>query len=108
MTAIGLALMIIGSTFCFLAAIGLLRFPDLFTRLHASAKAGPMGAGLILLGAGVTSMEPWVIVRCALGLVFLIVVGPLSAHLLARAAMLSGSPSANNTSIKNIDNSPRP
>ncbi len=36
-----------------LAALGILRFPDVYTRLHAASKAGPLGAGLILLGVGV-------------------------------------------------------
>lgn len=105
MTGISIALMLAGSTFCLLAALGLLRFPELFARLHASAKAGPLGAGLLLVGAGLTSMDLWVVVRCALGLAFLILVSPLSAHLLARATMLSGPSSVNISSIKNIDNS---
>ncbi len=108
MTVLGTALVLVGSTFCLLATLGMLRFPDLYTRLHASAKAGPVGAGLILLGASLTSADPWAVVRGALGLVFLIMVGPLSAHLLARAAMPTSSSPANITSIENIDDSPQP
>ena len=106
MTFVAAALMFVGSAFGLLAALGLLRFPDLFTRLHAAAKAGPVGAGLILLGVAFSSQEPFVAVRCVLGIAFLIMVSPISAHLLARASVRTGSSVPNITSIKNIDNSP--
>jgi multicomponent Na+:H+ antiporter subunit G len=105
MSVVAIVLILAGSTFCLLAAVGLLRFPDLYTRLHASAKAGPLGAGLILLGVAVASADVLVVVRSVVGLVFLIVVSPLSGHLLARAALLRGSSAANITSIKSIDDS---
>lgn len=108
MMAIAIGLILAGSSLCLLAALGILRFPELFTRLHAAAKAGPLGAGLVLLGAGLASMEPWVVVRCGLGLVFLFMVSPLSAHLLARAAMPNSASSANITSNKNINSSRYP
>jgi len=105
MIALSIILLLVGSAFCLLAAVGLLRFPELYTRLHATAKAGPLGVGLILLGAALMSLDVLVVVRSALGLVFLILVSPLSAHLLARASTRSGPSLANITSIKNIDDS---
>lgn len=99
MTAAGAIVMMIGSLFCLFASIGLLRFPDLYTRLHAAAKAGALGAGLILLGAGIASGEPWMLLRTVAGLVFLIVVSPVSAHLLARSALRTGTIPANIPSI---------
>ena len=50
MIYVAAALLLVGSLFCVVAALGLVRFPDLYTRLHAAAKAGPIGAGLVLLG----------------------------------------------------------
>jgi multicomponent Na+:H+ antiporter subunit G len=105
MTAVAIVLLLAGSSFCLLAAVGVFRFPELYTRLHAAAKAGPLGAGLILLGVAVASADVLVVVRSVLGLVFLIVVSPLSAHLLARAALLRAPSATNITSIKNIDDS---
>ncbi len=105
MTVLGAALMLIGSGFCLMASIGLLRFPDVFTRLHAAAKAGALGAGLVLLGAGVASADLWTLLRCVAGLVFLIVVSPVSAHLLARSALRSGTEPANIPSIVHLDKS---
>ena len=55
MSYLAATLMLIGAIFCALAALGVLRFPDLYTRLHAASKAGPLGAGLILLAAGLAS-----------------------------------------------------
>ena len=94
------ALIVIGSVFCFIAALGILRFPDVYTRLHAASKAGPLGAGLILLGTGLASGDAMTIVRCAIGWMFLTLCSPISAHLLARAALRSGTaPVADVTSI---------
>lgn len=97
-------LIVVGSLFCFIAALGIVRFPDVYTRLHAASKAGPLGAGLILVGAGLASGDGLVLVRCVIGLVFLILVAPISAHLLARAALRSGDARlADVTSISELD-----
>ena len=77
MTFIGLALLVAGSAFSLLAAIGLLRFPDFYTRLHVGAKAGPLGAGLILLSVAATSADGLLAIRCVVGFVFLIMVSPI-------------------------------
>src|SRR5690606_16047940 len=45
-------LLVAGSVFSLLAAVGLLRFPDLYTRMHAASKAGTIGSGLLLFAAG--------------------------------------------------------
>ncbi len=106
MTVLAAILMLIGSIFCLLATVGILRFPDLYTRLHAASKAGPLGAGLILLGAGIASADLLIFLKTLLGLVFLILVGPVSAHLLARAARKSGVPLASIASIDEYRDSP--
>ena len=107
MSTAGAILILIGSAFCLLAALGILRFPDVYTRLHAASKAGPLGAGLILLGAGFASGDPLTLLRTGLGLVFLILVSPISAHLLARAALRTGTPPASITSINEFQDSRR-
>jgi multicomponent Na+:H+ antiporter subunit G len=99
MTVASAILVIIGAIFCFLAALGVLRFPDVYTRTHAASKAGALGAGLILLGAGMASNDPGNMLRSLIGLVFLIVTAPVSAHLLARAALKTGTAPVATTSI---------
>ena len=106
MSYLAAVVMVIGSLFCALAALGILRFPDLYTRLHAASKAGPLGAGLILLGAGLASGDLVILIRCGLGLVFLILVSPVSAHLLARSALRSGTAPSSITSINEYEDSP--
>lgn len=103
MDYIAAALMLIGSLFCLLAALGILRFPDVYTRLHAASKAGPLGAGLILLAVAFASGDWSIAVRSIIGLLFLIFTAPVSAHLLARAALRSGTPLVNSTSINQAE-----
>lgn len=87
---IGGVLLLVGALFCLLAALGLLRLPDLYTRMHASAKAGTVGAGAILLGLSIVCFDGSVLLRALAGISFLVLTNPVSAHLLARAAYLSG------------------
>lgn len=92
-------IILIGALFALLGALGVLRFPDVYTRLHAASKAGPLGVGLILVGAGLHSGEPLIVLRVVLGLLFLILVSPIAAHLLSRAALRSGLPPSTSSSI---------
>jgi multicomponent Na+:H+ antiporter subunit G len=102
------ALLLIGSVFSAIAALGILRFPDVYTRLHAASKAGPLGAGLILLAVAFASGDWAIAVRCVLGLVFLVMTSPVSAHLLARSALQSGVSPAAATSIDEYERSSGP
>jgi multicomponent Na+:H+ antiporter subunit G len=96
-------LLLIGSVLSALAALGILRFPDVYTRLHAASKAGPLGAGVILLAVAFASGDWSVAVRCVLGFVFLIITSPVSAHLVARAALRSGTTPDPRTSIQEYE-----
>lgn len=84
------ALLIVGAIFSLLAAIGILRFPDLYTRMHAASKAGTVGSGLLLLAAGVHSLDAAILIRALAGFFFFILTAPISAHLLAKAAHQAG------------------
>lgn len=96
-------LLVLGSLFSVIAALGILRFPDVYTRLHAASKAGPLGAGLILLGVACAAGDWSIAVRCVLGFLFLILTSPVSAHLLARSALRSGIAPDSRTSIHEYD-----
>ena len=99
MSYVAAGFIVVGAAFCALAALGILRFPDVYTRLHAASNAALPGAGLILLGAGVASGDPMVMLRAAFGFVFIVLTAPVSAHLLARAAIKSGARTSEITSI---------
>ena len=79
-----------GGAFGLLAAIGVLRLPDLFTRMHAASKAGLVGSGLTFVGIAMVAADGAIILRVVLGILFLALTTPVSAHLLARAALKSG------------------
>ena len=46
------AMLVVGGIFTFLAAVGIFRLPDVYTRMHAASKAGTVGSGLMLIAAG--------------------------------------------------------
>lgn len=79
-------LMIGGSIFALLAALGILRLPDVYTRMHAASKAGTVGSGLMLLSVGIYSGDTGVFLRAFAGVIFFVLTAPIAAHLLARAA----------------------
>jgi multicomponent Na+:H+ antiporter subunit G len=83
---IAAGLILLGALFSVLAAVGLLRLPDVYTRLHAASKAGVVGAGLIFLAVAFASGDISIIVRSVFGVLFLLLTTPVSAHLLAKAA----------------------
>ncbi len=84
------SLLIIGSAFTLIAAIGLLRFPDIYTRMHAASKTGTLGSGLMLIAIAVHSGEFDVVTRSIAGVIFFMLTAPISAHLLARASYCTG------------------
>ena len=84
LAAISALFILTGSVFGVLAAIGLLRFPDFYTRLHAVSLACGTGAGLILLAVALAVPDAGIALRAILGAVFLMLTAPVSSHLLAR------------------------
>lgn len=72
--------------FCLVAALGILRFPDALTRMHASSKVATLGGSLALLVAAVDIGGAGPLTRAVLGILFLMLTAPIGAHLLGRAA----------------------
>ena len=80
----------VGVFFLIVAGIGIVRMPDLYTRMHATSKAGSLGVGLVLLAVAVYYHELGVVLRALAALTFLILTAPLGAHAIGRAAWLTG------------------
>jgi multicomponent Na+:H+ antiporter subunit G len=78
-----------GAIFLLVGAIGALRFPDFYTRLHAVSVCDTMGAGLVLVGLMLQSGLSLVTVKLLLMFYFMIFTGPTAVHALAQAAMQS-------------------
>ncbi|MEC5422177.1 monovalent cation/H(+) antiporter subunit G [Virgibacillus sp. C22-A2] len=83
---------LVGTFFIFSASLGILRFPDVYTRLHAATKAATLGISTILIGAFLFLYVSHSIVsgKLLLAIVFIFLTAPVSAHMLARAAHENG------------------
>lgn len=84
------SLLIVAAIFNLIAAIGLLRLPDVYTRMHAASKAGTFGSGLMLVTIAIHAGEINIASRALAGVAFFLLTAPISAHLLARAAYVAG------------------
>jgi multicomponent Na+:H+ antiporter subunit G len=82
----------VGTLFILLAAIGLLRMPDLFLRISVTTKAATLGVGLILAGMAVHFLETSITTRAIAIIVFLLLTAPIGAHLIGRASYFVGVP----------------
>ncbi len=82
-------LLIVGSAFALVGAIGLYRLPDFFTRLHGPTKATTLGVGGIVIGSMIffSNQGNGLSVHEVLITLFLFLTAPVSAHVLAKAAM---------------------
>jgi len=87
-------LLIVGALFTLTAAVGILRLPDLYTRMHAASKAGTMGSCVMLLALAFAAADPAIVARALAGIVFFLLTVPISSHLLAKAAHFAGYPLA--------------
>ncbi len=83
-------LMATGGAFMLLAAVGILRLPDTYTRLQAATKAVTLGVSSMLLGAAVHFADLHVTVRALTTVLFLLVTAPIAGHLLGRVSHLLG------------------
>lgn len=83
-------LILAGSGFALTASIGLLRLPDLYSRMHAASKAGTLGSCAVLLALAVHADDPAISLRALAGIVFFLLTVPISSHLLAKAAHGAG------------------
>lgn len=83
-------LLLSGGFFVLVAAVGILRLPDILMRMHASTKAGTLGAGLILLAVAFTYAEIGIVSRAVATIVFILLTAPVAAHAIGRAAYKSG------------------
>ena len=79
-----------GSLFLIVGGIGILRFPDFYSRIHPAGITDTMGAWLVLVGLMFASDSWLVTVKIVMLLLFLVITSPLAGHALAKAAYLRG------------------
>ncbi|MDV3104788.1 monovalent cation/H(+) antiporter subunit G [Thermococcus waiotapuensis] len=97
LTALGEALVLIGTFFYFLSALGLIRMPDVYNRMQTSTKSATLGSLGVMVGVGIWALGEdfgsvaWLTKTIVIA-VFLLLTNPISAHALIRAAYRSGIP----------------
>ena len=79
-----------GSFFCLTGAVGLLRFPEFFSRIHAASLTDTLGASLILIGLMLQAGWELALPKLILILIFSLLAGTTASHAMAKAALKSG------------------
>ncbi|BBL88924.1 Na+/H+ antiporter subunit G [Vibrio rotiferianus] len=83
-------LLCLGTVFTLIASLGILRMPDLYTRMHAATKAGTVGLASLLLAVAIAIPDITVISRVIGTMLFIFITAPVAAHLLGKATQESG------------------
>jgi multicomponent Na+:H+ antiporter subunit G len=97
---LGLSAMAAGAGFMAIAAIGVVRLPDVYLRSHAASKAAALGTCLTLLGAAICIGQLGALARAALAISLLLATIPVATQLLLRAAHHKGIKPTQDTSIE--------
>jgi multicomponent Na+:H+ antiporter subunit G len=98
------ACLLLGTFLMIVTALGLLRLPDVFCRMHAAGKAGTLGVVLIILGAviALAGTPNDVSIRGLLAVMFQFLTTPAATHLLARAAYVCDYPLSDRTAVDEL------
>lgn len=83
-------LMILGALLSLVAAIGVLRFPDVLTRMHSATKPQVLGLLLVMLGLALRLRDPSALAVLALVVLFQMITAPVASHMIGRAAFRAG------------------
>lgn len=86
------ALMVAGAAFMLLASVGVVRFPDCYSRMHAATKSGTLGKVGLVVAVMLYFGDTGVSTRALLVIVFFFLTTPVAAHMIGRAAYRSGVP----------------
>lgn len=92
MDIVGGVLIGLGALLLLLASVGLLRFPDVFTRSSASTKAAGLGVALLFAGTGFVIGTAEAAVKMTLAIVMQFITAPVAGHVIGRAAYRAGTP----------------
>ena len=84
------ALILAGGFFTVVGAIGMIRMPDLYTRMHAASVTDTLGAGLLLLGFMLQAGLSLVLLKLVFLLLLIFFISPVAAHAVANAALQFG------------------
>ncbi len=83
-------LLLTGVFFMVVASLGVLRLPDLYTRMHAATKAGTVGLSSLLLAVAISQPDITIISRVVGTMLFIFLTAPVAAHMLGKAMQQKG------------------
>lgn len=102
MEVVASLLLISGAVLTLLAAIGVFKFRDVFSRLHAATKPATLGLVLILTGTILSLPQPGVATKLVLVILLQFITAPVGSHLIGRAAFRSGAPLIDRTIVDEL------
>ena len=76
----------LGSFLCLSGGLGIIRFPDFYTRMHAVGVTDTLGAGMVLIGLMLQTSDGLVLLKLLLILLMTVFISPVASHALAKAA----------------------
>lgn len=85
-------LAILAGFFALVAGVGVLRLPDVLTRMHASTKSGTLACSLILVAVAIKEYDATTTIKVVAAIFFLLLTAPLAAHIIGRASERTGVP----------------
>jgi len=96
--------MLLGTFFMVVTGVGLVRFPDVYTRMHAAGKAGTIGIALLILSPVLyfAPTDPFVSLRGGLAIVFQFLTTPGATYLLAHACYVTGYSTHGRTDVDEL------
>jgi multicomponent Na+:H+ antiporter subunit G len=107
--ALTVALMVIGAALMLLAAVGMVRMPDLYSRMQSATKASTLGVGCTMLAVAVDFADAAITTRVGLIVAFVFLTAPVSAQMIGRAAYYVGVPLWKGTTLDELhDHNGRP
>ena len=102
MDVISAVFLLVGAAFALIAGIGLQRFDDVFSRMHAATKAMTFGIGFVCVGAMLRMDDEPEITKLALVVVFQFLTAPVAAHMVSRAVQRAGTEMADSTIVDEL------
>jgi multicomponent Na+:H+ antiporter subunit G len=99
------ATMILGTFLVVVAGIGLVRFPDVFCRMHAAGKAGTLGISFIIISSVIcfAGTDNSILVRGLIAIFFQFLTTPTATHLLARSSYIKNYPLTDRTVVDELE-----
>lgn len=102
-TVLASAAVLAGAAFMFVAALGVARLPDLYTRMQAATKAATVGVVGVMVGVALAYFDASVTVRAVVVAGFFLLTSPVAAHAIARSAHTREVPLAPGTRIEPLE-----